>query len=222
MIQELATRYGTMFVPDTDNCQYEWLVNTGASPEDEYISLVCDLLDERPKGIALDIGANFGCWTLPLTKQALHVTAFEPQRCCANLLLGSLRASGIENAAVINMAVDSQDGWAAIPQLDLQADNNFGGVSLHNSWPQCSTLQVRKVALDNFLSVDHISFVKIDVEGNELNVLKGAHKMIARCRPVLFVEAVHEHTDIDALGDYILSLGYGIDCQGPNFLCVPA
>lgn len=223
MIEELQTRYGTMFIPSTDSGQYEWLNETGASPEDSYIDLVCALLDERPRGVALDIGANFGCWTLPLSKHAETVIAFEPQRCCVDLIRQTIRANNLFNVGIENLAVGAEQGWVDIPQLDVERDANFGGVSLGNSedQPDAPMAKVRMISIDQWLPALDVSFIKSDVEGSELDVLKGARRTIERCRPILFVEAIHPRTDLNQLGEYLLYLGYGVDCQGPNFLCVP-
>ena len=70
MIHELKTRYGTMFVPDTETAQYGWLSSSGASDEDEDICMVIDLLKERPRGFVVDAGASFGCWTLAMAPYA--------------------------------------------------------------------------------------------------------------------------------------------------------
>src|SRR5262245_45854872 len=110
MIAELQTRYGTMFVPDTDAGQYWWLANTGASPEDGLIEEICNLLEERPKATAVDVGANFGCWTLPLSQHAHSVLAIEPQTGCVKLLRQSLAASAIRNVRLYFAAADAVPG----------------------------------------------------------------------------------------------------------------
>src|SRR5262245_57101268 len=130
MIEQLATRYGTMFVPDTDEGQYWWLANTGASPEDDCIELICNLLDERPKATAVDVGANFGCWTLPLSRHAHSVLAIEPQAGCVRLLKQSLVANNIRNVRLYMAAADSLPGTCFVQELDFDVSTNFGGVSL--------------------------------------------------------------------------------------------
>src|SRR5262245_23223391 len=136
MIAELQTRYGTMFVPDTDAGQYWWLANTGASPEDECIALICDLLDERPHGTAVDVGANFGCWTLPLSRHAHSVLAIEPQMECVKLINRSLLAGEIRNVRVYHAAAGALPGICFVPELDFDIGTNFGGVSLIQECPE--------------------------------------------------------------------------------------
>ncbi len=211
-------------MPSTDNGQYWWLVNIGASPEDEFIETVCKLLDEHERGIAFDVGANFGCWTLPLVKHAEFVWAFEPQKCCADLITRSLTASGIHNARVVNAAVGASLGIVAVPQLDIDADANFGGISLigeNDQQTNAPKSPVQMAALDDYDYAGRVSFIKIDVEGGELDVLKGARRIIARDRPIMMMEMDHKDTDLAALEEFLIDADYAFDRCGPNYLCVP-
>ena len=220
MIQELQTRYGTMFVPDTDSGQYWWLANIAASPEDEFIEKVCCLLDERPTGIAIDVGANFGCWTLPLSKHATHVYAFEPQKCCSDLIVRSVEANGFDNITVWNVAVGRCTSIVTVPQLDIETAGNFGGVSLLNPCTEGNSVAI--MPLDNLIcDSDRVTFIKIDVEGGELAVLRGARKLIDRERPILMMEMDHPLTDLVALQQWLTDANYAFDQYGPNYLCMP-
>ena len=219
MIQELQTRYGTMFVPDTDSGQYWWLANIAASPEDEFIEKVCELLDERPKGIAIDVGANFGCWTLPLSKHATHVHAYEPQECCRDLIVRSVYANGFTNITVWNAAVGSKNGTVLVPRLDIEAADNFGGVSLLGACDEGNPVPI--IPLDSMSYPRTVTFIKIDVEGGELDVLRGARDLIATDRPILMLEMDHPLTDLVALQQWLTDANYAFDQYGPNYLCMP-
>ena len=222
MIQELQTRYGTMFVPDTDSGQYWWLANIAASPEDEFIEKVCCLLDERPTGIAIDVGANFGCWTLALRQHAKFVIAFEPQRCCHDLIQQSLVANKTKNVILYNMAVGEKSGQVLVPNLDIEMASNFGGVSLLETSQDVETYTVDQIALDDSgAMLRPASFIKIDVEGGELAVLRGARNLIAADRPILMLEMDHPLTDLVALQQWLLDANYAFDQYGPNYLCMP-
>lgn len=224
MIVGLDTCYGKMFVPDTDAGQYWWLANTGASPEDMFIEELLALLDERPKGTAVDVGANFGCWTLPLARHAHKVFAIEPQRGCRALLSRSIATSGLTNVTVVEHAASDVPGTAQIPDLSMDHGSNFGGVSLNLAFadePDARMVEVRTIRLNDLLAGEPVSFIKIDVEGHEAKVIAGARKVIARCRPILFVEMDHIMTDAQALRQSIESMGYVIDKRGGNFLGLP-
>jgi FkbM family methyltransferase len=225
MIQELTTRYGTMFVPNTDIGQHWWLDLSACSPEDEYIQVVCDLLDEQPRGIAVDAGANIGCWTLALAKHASGVVSFEPQRCIYEVLVRNIRANNLTNVHPRRVAVGEHTGFALVPDLDVDKATNFGGVSLgiaHHEHPGAPLKKVAMVSLDEILfRNDKISFIKIDIEGGELDALKGARGTIAKHKPLMFIEVVHSLTDTAALAKMIESYGYALDYLGLNALCIP-
>lgn len=231
MIEQIETRYGTMFIPDTDNGQYWWLKTTGASPEDEMIEAVCAILDERPRGIALDCGANFGCWTLPLAKHAERVIAFEPQRCVFHLLRRSVETNRIKNITLLQVALGPEAGTIQVPDLILDETTNFGGVSLgipHSEHPNAPTYSAPVVVIDDLMLSDFcrgwgpVTFIKADVEGAELGLFKGAEQTIRRFKPIIIAEADHPLTDTQALGAFIESLGYNVELfQDNNFIGMP-
>ena len=226
MIEELQTRYGTMFVPDTDAGQYYWLKNTGASPEDEHIEEVCAMLDGRPRGVAVDCGANFGCWTLPLARHTAGVIAVEPQGFVFGLLVRTMRANPELKIWPWRVALGPEAGVARFPDVDPDKATNFGGVSqniAHSEQPDAPMVDVAVATVDSIVpAADHVSFIKADVEGAELGLFRGAVKTIERCRPIIFAEADHPLTDTKALGKFIESLGYNIELvKDNNFLGMP-
>lgn len=225
MIEELQTRHGIMFVPTADQCQYEWMAHSGASPEDPDIETVTTILAERPRGIIFDVGANFGAWTVPLAKYATLLWAFEPQRCCAELLSKSVRANSISNAFVKVRAVGEDFGHIMVPQLDINTSSNFGGVSLigkNLQQPDAPLERVGVVCLDAYSKVGSVTFIKIDVEGGEIGVLRGATTIIERDRPVLFLEYNHVNGDPDLIRKFLDDADYGyMETSIGNYLCMP-
>lgn len=226
MIQQIGTRYGTMFVPDTDLGQWEWFSKAGASSEDEYITLAADLLDERPKGVFVDVGASWGCWSLELSKHASRVISFEPQRRVFAQLRRSIRANGIDNIRALNVAAGPRIGHVSIADLELDGPvTNFGGLSIGHPLerqPDARMVDVEMIPVDDCIRADEtVAFMKIDVEGAETGVLDGALKTIARCRPLMFIEAYHRLTHTPALRAKIEALDYVVDVYHINFLCLP-
>lgn len=232
-VQQLETIYGTMFVPDNDQGQYWWLHNTGASPEDDFIEKVCDLLEDRPKGCAVDVGANFGCWTLALAKHAHTVVAIEPQACIHRLLSQSINASHHRNIELIRMAAGDRSGLTQIAALDIDGAMNFGGIELdkkyfNDGWntlghanEEAPMEAVAMERLDITLMGYMVSFIKIDVEGYEMKVLEGAKHTIERCKPILFVEMDHPKGHKEMLRQQLIDYGYALDEMGGNFLGLP-
>jgi FkbM family methyltransferase len=220
-VQQLETDYGTMFVPDTDLGQYWWLANTRASPEDVHIEPVVQMLSERPRGCAVDVGANFGCWTLPLAKVSHSVVAIEPQDSVYALLERSVAANRLSNVRLYRHAAGSYPHVTQIPMLDIETSYNFGGVQVGKSYYDSDTEFIKVEPLDVTVMGERVSFIKIDVEGHEKEVLEGAEHIIRVCRPILFVERDHPDTDQEALREQIEGMGYALDILGGNFLGMP-
>ena len=227
MIRELDTVYGKMFLPDTDNSQFAWLSVSGTSIEGPYIDKVCSLLKERGCDIAIDIGANFGTWTLALAKVAKNVMAFEPQWRVADLLAKSAEANGINGSLVLfRGALGNRIGETHIPDMDFEHEENFGGLEVEDERFDVPNISIPISTLDAVVESSRIvgrkvSFIKIDIEGGELAALEGAVNTIRRHKPVMFVEAFHYKSDAQKINDFILELGYVITALGPNFLCIP-
>jgi hypothetical protein len=82
----------------------------------------------------------------------------------------------------------AERGNAKIPVVDPRAIGNFGGISvLGEETGDLAIEVVPQEALDRW-QMGACHFIKIDVEGMELEVLKGSQQTLARCRPVLYVE----------------------------------
>jgi FkbM family methyltransferase len=104
------------------------------------------------------------------------------QNLCANLVL-----NGLLNVQAENCACAESPALVSFPRMDYSAPNNFGGVGMQRG--QAGGQTVRALPLDDLLGADwDVGFLKIDVEGFERDVLLGAAKTLARCRPVIYLE----------------------------------
>jgi FkbM family methyltransferase len=121
-----------------------------------------------------------------------RLIAFEPQQRVFQLLCANLVMNGVTNALAFPDAVGAAAGTALIPKIDYSSAYNFGSVSASKTAPSDvlswdDGQPTRVVAIDD-LALPACDFLKIDVEGFEAQVLRGAQATIARCRPVLYVE----------------------------------
>lgn len=144
----------------------------------------------KPDWIALDIGANVGAVSLALARfigPAGHVHAFEPgppnvQRLRANLGLNPTLASRVTVHAAGVGDVPGELHWQ-------EETGNPGNAMLGTS----GTHRVPVVTIDDFVrqqNLPRIDFIKVDVEGMELNVFRGALQSLRRFRPVLYFETL--------------------------------
>lgn len=161
----------------------------------------------RPGFVVVEVGANIGTLTLVLSRCAGvqgFVYAYEPQRIVFQTLCANLAVNSVTNVDARQAGAGDGNGFVVIPDLDYASPGNFGGVALKDF---SSGRKVRKVRLDDDLEPDRLDLVKIDVEGMELDVIKGAERLISTFRPALYVEnALVEFSE--ALMRHLIGLDY--------------
>ena len=162
----------------------------------------------EPEQVVLEVGANIGAHTLFFAQQVGpggKVLAFEPQRILFQTLCGNLALNSITNVHCWNMAVGDEPGQIVVPSLDYCRPNNFGGLSL-GGFERGETVPI--TTIDSF-ELPCCDFIKIDVEGMEEEVVRGAAETITRLKPVLYCEC--DRADkAESLIRFIDSLGYAM------------
>lgn len=133
------------------------------------------------ESIICDIGANIGNHTLYFKKyfRPEHIYAFEPIKETFEVLEKNIKANYIKNITCFNQAIGKRVGKAS----PLYVKNNMGGTSI-----ACSEEgDIEVVPLDD-LKIIPPKFVKIDVEGYELEVIEGMKKILEQYSPTLWIE----------------------------------
>lgn len=153
-------------------------------------------------GTAVDVGGWYGPWTRRLAGRARRVVTVEPVPHLARLLTSAAPA----NVEVVQAAAADRPG---IARLWLPPDDagDRGVSSLVRRDIHGHALDVRCVTLDE-LGLKDVGFIKIDVDGSELGVLRGATGILARDRPALFVELESRIQPIGPVVTYLSLLGY--------------
>ncbi len=146
-----------------------------------------------PRGaVTIDVGANFGLYTRKLARLSQRVHAFEPSQKMADLL----RRTSASNVRVHELALSDQTGEAELFTPQEGRDPVYGLASLEQREITASqhvvAATVPTARLDAVVRED-VAFVKVDVEGHELNVLDGAVDLLERSQPVFLVEAEDRH-----------------------------
>lgn len=176
--------------------------------------------------LVIDIGANLGAYSIPVAKdiaaQSGCVYSYEPQRIIYYQLCGNAFLNRLDNLYAFNIAIGEEDGTLLIPSIDYERSTNIGAFSLDpqlNDRPRGvelnSNLKPAEVAiarLDSLKFAGTAALVKIDVEGLELQVLKGARGFLEEHHfPPLLLEAWSEDwfkEERRALLEYLGALGY--------------
>lgn len=189
-------------------------------------------------GTIVDGGANVGAFTIPmgLAFQDSHrIVSFEVQRPLFHLICGSVALNGLDCVLVHNLALGERMDVIEIPIPDYASDRNLGALSLDPEvrrvrresgigWatdgPEARMGQASMVRLDDF-GIDDLRLLKLDVEGMELPVLKGAVETLTRSAhpPILFelwnVDYMPGIRDAqEALLSYLDGLGYDVLISG--------
>lgn len=166
-------------------------------------------------GVVVEVGANMGAHTVPLA-QHLGVNgiviAFEPQLHMHQLLCANVALNSLPNVLCERMAVGAEPGRIRVPVLKPdQDDTSFGSLSLDPATER--GLDTAVVTIDG-LNLSRLDLLKVDVEGMELEVFRGARHTMTRCRPVIYLENDRPQNS-EALLDFLLSCGYRLYWHTP-------
>lgn len=158
------------------------------------------VVDRVPVGaVAVDVGAHGGEWTFALARQVGptgHVYAFEPSPEYAPVLIWTCHLLGLRNVTIVPFAVSSRCRIAAFRTVD-QTGRRLTGESQLALSSEAGDTSVLAVGLDDLLPLfprlAETRFVKIDVEGAEMEVLQGASKVIGSSAEIVICEIESRH-----------------------------
>lgn len=142
----------------------------------------------KPGAVIVEVGANIGAHTIPLSRLAGPqgaVLAFEPERIVFQTLCANLAINNCANVWAMHQAVGASNGMIQVPAVDPMAANNFGGMSLVGASGGADIVPLRTI---DSLQLGACNAIKADVEGMEIDVLRGAAQTIAQFRPLIYVE----------------------------------
>ena len=184
------------WMPDSDN-HFERMINKRISQGGpaEYQD---DVREEAYKYVqefntAVDVGANVGLWTVPLSQKFNKVISFEPMAQVYECLLENTK--GVDNVILNNFALGSEQ-----KNVDMTYDPNNTGNSFING--KEGSIKVKRID-DSFMPP--FDLIKIDCERHELEVLKGGINTLKKYKPIVIVE---QHPDTEyCAGEFLKSHG---------------
>ena len=157
--------------------------------------------------MSIDVGANLGGYAVLMHPHSARVAAFEANPdLCAKLRWQSWVRPSIK---VYGVALSDRAGTQTLRIPDdhgrstLERGNDLGGRTARS-------VSVETRRLDD-MGFRDVGFIKIDVEGHEMAVLRGAEALLRESRPALLIEAQDEHREdaVGTLGRYLAGFGYG-------------
>jgi FkbM family methyltransferase len=152
--------------------------------EHETLDFVAVLIDGK---VFFDVGANIGSYALSLHRKAKKIYAFEASKTNINYLEDNIRANGIDNIKTINKAISSEDNRNIKIYLSPDAGGNH---SIYDKFDG-KYENIKTITLDSFYhrnNIEEIDIIKIDVEGAEFDVIKGANQTLNKFKPLLIIE----------------------------------
>lgn len=182
-------------------------------PLPEYVSRIV----QTKSGMFIDVGANTGYYTLLAASVAprLKVLALEPDPAVLAILKRNVTRNGLNRRVkILSYALSSDSGVANlyVPSQEhglIETSSSLeSGFKQHHS----ETISVPMITLDRLLRrpstiLRRVAAIKIDVEGHEASVLKGAVATIKRHRPVIFIEILPA-ADTAYMANLLASLDY--------------
>jgi FkbM family methyltransferase len=230
--ETLSSRFGPMLLNSNDLYVSAGIRENGAwSPEET------DLLGQlvAPGQTVLDVGANMGSHTLAFCNfvgPTGRVHAFEPQRIMFQAMVATVAMNSWTNAYCHQKLVGAEKGSLRLPGVSYETPSNFGMMTLAPDRERAKSLtylddeegeEVEMITLDSLrLAACHL--IKIDVEGMEIDVLRGATETIGTHRPLIYMECQNDERGQASL-TLLKSLGYDTwwhgDHGSPNVLGAP-
>ncbi len=164
--------------------------------------------------VILDVGANIGCTALLFGELSKDVYAFEPSQTTFSFLEKNILRSDLKNVFPQNIGLGAEQGEYP---LTFAPSNRSGGF-VSNQTQASAGHTVEKIVVRQMdevlksLNIQRVDFIKIDVEGFEGHVLRGARQTIATYKPVVVLELNHwclnafQRTSIPDFFDFLRSM----------------
>lgn len=204
-------KYGAFVANKNDQFIGRSLLTVGSwcDHEIQYLSMMIDFGDT-----VLEIGSNLGSHTMPIAKligKTGRLYAMEPQRLMFQTMCANVAINSLSNVYAMNVACGEEEGVLHIGELDPNTMQNFGGFRPKEEQGE---LEVPVKTID-FLKLKDCKLIKLDIEGMELEAMKGGKDTLKNLEPILFFES---HGDaLPPIKDYLGTLGYTVyDFAIPN------
>ncbi len=223
MTAPTVTVHGIQLIAHKDRCVEDYQRHGQSTFEPESMQAWREAIEAGlatyPRGVSVvDVGAYSGIYTLVAASLGAYAHAFEPnpdvyQRLKENVRLN--RLTELVDAREVACCNDVGTGLLGIPNRPMTSGARLGG-------QEANRHPVMLYRLDNLVRRSPIVAMKVDVEGNELDVLAGGMKLIAAEKPVIIIECLDSVAKSKALG-FLSVIGYRdfLDADGRNLVCRP-
>lgn len=167
----------------------KWSIENKTFREETFLRFLKDHNIVTKESVVLDVGSYIGNHVIYFSKiiGVKKVIAFEPTALSFNILQKNIKNNNIKNVESNNIAVLSKSGFA---KCNIRSEKN----PAKNQWCESNDTLIKSISLSEFIK-EKVDFIKIDVEGNELEVLEGGKELIKKYLPYLMVEVMKNNLD---------------------------
>ncbi len=163
----------------------------------------------KKQDIVLDVGANVGLFSILASKKTKNkIYSFEPYSLNYKCLVKNLKNNNVYNVIPIPKAVGEKKG---IRKLFFNPEKT-AGCSLYkeiSDFDMGGYEDVKVISIDEFVKeqkLKRVDIIKADIEGAEMELLKGAEKTIKKFKPKIMISAYHRKDDQIKIKEFILGL----------------
>jgi FkbM family methyltransferase len=219
----IESEYGKFIVNRHCAYQAEVLIKTGKPHIQKELTKILAIINLLPENsVIVDAGANIGLVAIPIAQLVQpkngKVYAFEAQRMMSYALCGSAALNDLENMFIYNQALGAVLGTLTADKPDYAKPQDFGLFSLVDQ-SQAHSDSVEMITIDS-LNLPRLDFFKIDVEGMEIDVLKGSRESLEHHHPWCWIE--YWKLDIAEVKAQFSKLDYKFYLMDDlNMLCAP-
>lgn len=177
------------------------------------ISAPCDhnyeqFLKIDEKDIVLDVGSAMGCFALPISKKASSVIVLEPNPKYFATLKTLIFKYNIENIVLVDKAAWNEQGYKQFYIKEYESSVFIEGADINKS-----VIQVETDTIDNILfnlGITRIDFMKMDIEGAEIEALSGASNILNNTRKLVVASYHYRNNEQTYLwvDQYLRSKGF--------------
>ncbi len=172
---------------------------------------------KKKKLMFIDCGCNYGFYSLYTASlsEENKIISIEASKNTLNEFIKNLKLNNFKNIKFFNNAVSNSDGENI---LFNESVNDWESSQTHTNFNFTSALKVKSIKIDNLLHEyfldDYAVVIKLDIEGNEINAIKGSLEVIKKKEPLIIIEFskyIFENMDnIDYLKNFLIKYDYCI------------
>lgn len=176
------------FVPGTRPVRRKYLDSTNWVNRDDVLEILWLESHLAEGDVVIDVGAHYGIYSVLMAARASKVVAFEPDPYARAILTRNVRLNSKSRVVAIEeFACSDQEGQAILFSRAGNANSSFARSAVEKQSLPLEKISVPTITLDRYLAKHSLSpqAVKIDAEGAEIRILKGASQLLASEAAVL-------------------------------------